>query len=783
MDYSKICKVYAELEATSKGLEKTDILAGFLGEIRDSPELIYLLRGKLFADYDNRELGVSHQLAIKAISRAAGISEEEVVENFKKLGDLGSVAEKVLGEKKKQKGLFEAKLSVEKVIENLKKLPEIEGSGAVDLKIGYIVNLLHSASANEAKYVVRTVLGDLKIGVGLGILRDAVAVYCFKPEGLEDKKACAKAVQEAYDKATDFAEVFERAREDKLEKIKLVPGKPLRVMLFPKAKDVEDAFRIVGRPAAFEYKYDGFRVMVNKGDNGEVKVFTRALEDVTKQFPEIVEYVESHVMGRNFILDCEAVGFDAVTGEYTDFQMISQRIRRKYEIDEMRKRLPVELVVFDIVFLTLDEHDSGEPDGDNLIDVPFIERRKILERIVREEEKKIVLARQIVTSDSSEVETFYNGALDDNQEGLMGRRLDAPYKPGARIGYAVKLKPEDADFDLVITGAEWGTGKRAGWLTSFDIACRNTSGCRGVGVSGCGNELGNKVIFMCGKDKTPDDVWYPWFGKEVRKKGFEFVAPKLPKIHDPVLEEWLEELDKTKPNENSILVGHSRGGMAIMRWLEKLPKGKKVKKVILLAVNNPDVGEKDKNKDTHGFYEVGSYDFEKIKSHCDDFVVIHSEEDPWVSFKSGENNANGLGAKFKAYEGKLHFGKNLNEVPELLEEIEPRTDADSRGQNEGDDGELLGIGKVSTGLKELKSEGLSFGEMTDMLEKLVTGVKGRHVEVRPEVVVSVRFQDVQKSPTNSSGFALRFPRILRLRSDRGVGDIATVGEVGGEVEQ
>jgi len=187
MDYNKICGVYGELERTTKGLEKTDILAGFLGEIREKPELIYLLQGRVFADYDNRELGISHQLIIRAIGRGAGISDGEVVEKFKELGDLGKVAEAVLGKKKQQKALFEGKLSVEKVVENLRKIPTFEGKGAVDLKIGLIVELLHLASPGEAKYVVRTVLGDLKIGVGSGILRDAIVVYCFEPKNLEDK--------------------------------------------------------------------------------------------------------------------------------------------------------------------------------------------------------------------------------------------------------------------------------------------------------------------------------------------------------------------------------------------------------------------------------------------------------------------------------------------------------------------------------------------------------------------------------------------------------------------
>jgi len=560
MEYSKLCEIYHALESTTKGLEKTEILASFLGEIRGEPELIYLLQGSVFADYDHRELGISHQLAIRAIGKATGISDADVVDAFKELGDLGKVAESVLGKKKQQTALFTSKLSIEKVMANLRKLPMLEGKGTVEIKIGLIVELLHSASPKEARYVIRTVLGDLKVGVGSGLLRDAIVGQCFKPNDLEAKKKYVVKVQEAYDKATDFAEVFEKACSNDLSKIKLKPGKPVKVMLFPKAKGIEDAFRIIGKPAAFEYKYDGFRVMINKEKGGRVKVFTRRLEEVTTQFPEIVEYVESHMTGESFILDAEAVGFNSETKKYTDFQAISQRIRRKYGIEQMRKSLPIELAVFDIIYY----------DGKSLIEAPFGERRKLIEKIIREEPFKIVLAKQIITEDVAEVEAFYEAALSDNQEGLMGKSLSAPYKPGARVGYAVKLKPEDNDLDLVITGAEWGTGKRAGWLTSFDVACR-------------------------------------------------------------------------------------------------------------------------------------------------------------------------------------------------------------------DDGELLQVGKVSTGLKEKPEEGLSFSEMTDRLGEIVIKTHGRKINVKPEIVVTVQYQNIQKSPTYSSGYALRFPRISRLREDRGVGDIATITEIEKEV--
>lgn len=556
MDYLVFADVYEKLESTSKGLEKTDILAEFLEKIKKKPEEIYLLKGKIFADYDSRELGFSQQLVVRAISKFLGEKDSFVVDAFKKYGDLGIAVEK-LAEKRRQSSLFLQKLTVEKVLNNLRKLQTQEGTGTVDRKIGLVVELLNSASPKEAKYLIRTVLGDLKVGIGDGLLRDAIVKHCFNPENIEQKKKLSEEVQSAYDKTTDFAEVFEKACSGELDKIKLSPGKPVKVMLFPKAKNVEDAFEIVGKPAAFEYKYDGFRVMINKENDGKIKIFTRRLEEVTKQFPEIVKYVSENVSGKEFIIDGEAVGFDAKTRKYTDFQAISQRIRRKYDIAETAKVLPVELVLFDVIFY----------EGMSMINDAFAERRKLLKIITKEEPYKVVLANQIVSEDVAEVEKFYEKALEENQEGLMAKSLSAPYKPGARVGYAVKLKPEDKDFDLVITGAEWGTGKRAGWLTSFDVACRD------------------------------------------------------------------------------------------------------------------------------------------------------------------------------------------------------------------ENGELLEVGKVSTGLKEKKEEGLSYEEMTKMMEDNLISTDGRKIVVKPTVVVAVQYQNIQKSPTYSSGLAFRFPRILRLREDRGVDDIATLEEI------
>ena len=558
MLYSQLAELYEKLEATKKGLEKTTLIADFLPEIKSEPETIYLLQGRFFADYDEKETGISEQLAVKAIAKVSGVSEEKVVLEFKKIGDLGKTVELLLS-KGKQHSLFATKLTTKKVLENLRKLPETEGKGAVDKKMGIILDLLNSTSGKEAKYIIRTILGDLKVGIGSGLIRDAISEFAFHPKSIEEKKIRSEIIQTAYDKATDFAEIFEKSTEgeEALERISLSPGKPVKVMLYPKAKDITNAFEIVGKPAAFEFKYDGFRMMINKDEKGNISIFTRRLDNVTKQFPDAVKYVKEYISADTFIIDCEAVGFDGKTKKYKPFQDISQRIKRKYDIEKVQAELPIELNIFDVIYYN----------GKSLINEPFRERRKLIERIVKPFEFKIKLAEQIITDSEEEAEEFYNRALEENQEGVMVKNLESIYKPGARIGYAVKLKPDARELDLVITGAEWGTGKRAGWLTSFDVSC------------------------------------------------------------------------------------------------------------------------KDENE------------------------------------------------------------------------------------------ELLEIGKVSTGLKEKREEGLSFDEMTELLKPLIEKEEGKKVYVKPEIVVMVGYQDVQKSPTYTSGFALRFPRMVRIRPDRGLGDIATTDDI------
>jgi DNA ligase-1 len=558
MRYSEFVEVYEALGNTTKRLEKTAILAEFLKKLKKEgkSEWIYLLNGRVVPDYDSREIGISTQLALKAISHSFGVSDEEVVRRFKKTGDLGGIAEEFSG-KKKQATLGAKRPEVEKVFENLKKIMGIEGKGTVDRKISLVSELLANASPLESKYIIRTILSDLKVGVSSPTIVDALALAFMKEEENAKEK-----IQGAFDLANDFAVVFERVSTGslkELEKISIEPGKPLNVMLAVKVADVKEAFEVCGKPAAFEYKYDGFRMLINKSENGEISLFTRRLENVTKQFPDVVSAVEQNIKGRSFILDSEVVGFDSKTKRYKPFEAISQRIKRKYDIDKLLRELPVEVNVFDVLYYN----------GESHLESPFTERRKIVEKIVKEKEWVIRPSVQIVTDSESEAEKFYKKALGVGEEGVMIKTINAPYKQGRKVGYMAKLKPVLNDFDLAIVGAEYGTGKRGGWLTSYILACMD-----------------------------------------------------------------------------------------------------------------------EKNGD-----------------------------------------------------------------------------------------KLVEVGKVSSGLKEKEEEGTTYDEMTKLLKPLIIEEMPGMVKIKPKVVVSVNYQNIQESPSYSSGYALRFPRITAYRPDRSVGDINTLEDI------
>ena len=573
MEYIKLAELYKNLESTTKRLGKTHYISELLKKIpkQDLQETILLLEGRLFPAWEEKEMGVASRLVLKAINKATGISTEEIEKTWKKTGDLGIVAEELVN-KKKQRTLFSKELTTGKVFFNLRKLPELTGIGAVEKKISLIAELLTSAKPLEARYIIRTVLEELRIGVGAGSIRDAIVWAFFSKKigfkysqkensiDLKDRAEYNKyvdAVQNAYDLTNDLGVVAEKAKELGLNGLRATGieiGKPIKVMLALKVNNIKDGFERCGKPSQIEQKYDGFRVQAHK-EKGKITLFTRRLDNVTKQFPELVKSVKENIKGDSFIIDSECVGFEPKTKKYLPFQNISQRIKRKYDVELMAKKFPVEMNVFDVLYYN----------GKNLIKEEFKERRKLIEKIVRGSPMRIRLAEKLVSSDVKDVNKFYKSSLKAGNEGVMFKKMDAPYKPGGRVGYMVKLKPTMETLDLVIVKADWGEGKRAKWLSSFTLAC------------------------------------------------------------------------------------------------------------------------------------------------------IDEEEN------------------------------------------------------------YLEVGKVGTGIKEKGEEGVSFEQLTEQLKPLITSEKGKEVKVRPKIVVEINYEEIQKSPTYSSGYALRFPRVIRLRTmERTEKDISTL---------
>jgi DNA ligase-1 len=547
MDYCEMVDLYQKLESTTKKLEMTDILAGFLKKVRK--ENVYdctlLILGRVFPEWSDQVVGIASSLMVKSLKKATGLSESEIVRYWKESGDLGIAAEKSVS-KKRQTTLSRKKISLEKIVENIRKMASFEGPGTIEKKTDLIAELIASASPEESKYITRTVLGVLRMGVGAGILRDAIA-SAFNVE--------AKMVERALYLSSDFGEVAQTTMErgeKGLKEFRIKVGRPIMVMLAQRASDLEDGFSRVGKPCAIEFKYDGMRVQIHK-KNKETWVFTRRLENVTKQFPEIVA-ASKRIKCDECILEGEAVGFDPKTGKHIPFQKISRRIKRKYDIKEMANEIPTETKIFDITFLN----------GKEAMSKKFSERRKMVERLVEPRKREMVLSDQIVTSDVKEAEDFYKKALESGEEGIMMKNLEAEYVPGSRVGYMVKLKPDQTPLDLVIVGAEWGEGKRANWLSSFLLACYDSESDRflTIGKMATGltdeqfreiteklkplvvSEKGRKVVL---KPETVVEIGFQEIQKSpTYESGFALRFPRLMRIRDDKRPEEADGLESIR---------------------------------------------------------------------------------------------------------------------------------------------------------------------------------------------------------------------------------------------
>ena len=457
MSYSKMVDVYEALDSTTKRLEKTSILAKFFSDIGEKnpkllPVVTLLSLGRVFPTWSEEELGIGTKTLMKAIAYVVGVKPQDVEDMQRDAGDIGQAAENLF-RKKKQATLFTRSLTIEKVHSNLIKIATISGSKAQSKKLEILRELLSSSSPTEAKYITRTVIEELRVGVGEGTIRDALA----QAFGVEKS-----VVERAHMLTNDLGLVSEVSKEQGTEGLKnltLNPGKPVKPMLAQLSPGISISILEMGW-ALCETKYDGIRVQIHRLGN-EVNIFTRRLENISKAVPEIVEYIRKSLPVEDFIVEGEII----VTrdGKPISFQYILQRVRRKYDIERMREEVPLKLFLFDVLYY------NGP-----LIDSPFEKRREVLESLVTVTDK-IQLSTQVkVTPDSlQDAENLFNESIKGGHEGIMIKDPHAPYMPGIRGKKMLKLKAEPETLDLVVVGGSYGRGKRAHLIGSYLLAAKD----------------------------------------------------------------------------------------------------------------------------------------------------------------------------------------------------------------------------------------------------------------------------------------------------------------------
>jgi DNA ligase-1 len=478
LKYSVIADAYEKIEATTKRLEMTDLLVGLL---KDTPKgvidkVVYLTQGRIYPDFVSIEIGVAERLAVKALARASGRSEGEIDDGLKKSGDIGETAQKSMAAKK-QVTFFQQSLTVEKVYETLDKMAKASGSGAVDLKTALLAGLLAAATPKEAKYIMRTVTGNLRLGIADMTVLDALAI------AYGGGKESRELVERAYNVSSDLGRVARIVAEkgvDGIRKFEVLVGEPIRPMLAERLSSPAEILEKLGGKCAAEYKYDGERIQAHKqGDS--VTLFSRRLENISGQYPDAVELFKKHVKAKEAILEGECVAINTDTGEMRPFQELMHR-RRKYEIKKTMEEYPVSLFMFDALYV----------DGKDLTLEPYPVRRKMLEKAIQEVDRTKI-ATSIVTSSPEKLEGFFLEAVEDGCEGLVCKSVakDSVYQAGARgwlwIKYKRDYKSEMTDtVDLVVVGAFHGRGKRAGTYGALLLAAYNSDNDTFETVTKCG---------------------------------------------------------------------------------------------------------------------------------------------------------------------------------------------------------------------------------------------------------------------------------------------------------
>ncbi len=441
MKFSELCSYFERLEATTKRLEMFDILSQLFREasVEEIDEIVYLIQGQLLPAFKGVEIGMSEKLLARSLANALGMSVGGVWANFKTSGDFGKTAEELIRGRGKV-------MSVVEVYDAIMEIAKESGEGSQERKITSLGALLSKASPKEAKYIARFVIGRLRLGIGDATIMEGLCVA-------KADRGFREQLERAYNLCSDLGYVADklyRSGRAGIRGIRAQVGYPIRMALCERLPSSDDIIKKIGK-CAVEAKYDGFRCQVHK-KGADIEIFSRNLERTTPMFPEIVDAAK-RLNAKNAIFEGEALAYNESTGELLPFQVTVQR-KRKHGIEEMAKEYPLKLFAFDLLYL----------DGEDYTEKPYANRRKVLERLVSDD--VIKSSDIIITDDPERVRRYFEEEIEKGLEGVVAKRLEAPYSAGARNFNWIKLKRsyrgELADtIDVCIVGYFKGKGLRA----------------------------------------------------------------------------------------------------------------------------------------------------------------------------------------------------------------------------------------------------------------------------------------------------------------------------------
>ena len=453
--FKSLSELLEKVEATKKRFQIIEQTANYLKtlsaeEIEPATNMVV---GRAFPKYSQKSLDVSWSTLTRIFERVSVFDWDLFRQAMASTGDIGSATKAVLEHTKgkKQTQLTQKSLTITEVRTTLEAVAQAQGSGSRTKKERLITTLLSQATPVEVKYLVKIFTGEMRTGLHEGLMEQAVARAFDVP--LQRVQHAAMVLGDI----GEVAAVLKTQGTRGLEKAGFSVFRPVKLMLAQTAQSVQEALAEYGGETAFEYKYDGARVQIHM-ENGRVEVFSRRLSNVTASLPEVVETIKQNIQVQSTIVEGEVISLDNA-GFPIAFQHLMRRFKRVRGVSGMAKKIPLTLYLFDILYLN----------GESLISQPYIQRRQILAQTAGE----IQLTNQIITDQATQAESFLKEAIAAGHEGLMAKKPDSPYTPGRRGKRWLKIKTILEPLDLVITAAEYGYGRRKGWLSDYYLAARD----------------------------------------------------------------------------------------------------------------------------------------------------------------------------------------------------------------------------------------------------------------------------------------------------------------------